>query len=189
MLQDLMLLSRIAQLVLQEEVLKDLKETEVTLSRANILRLLGRQGRQTVNNIAAFLSQTKAAASQNVDSLVKAGLVSRQADSSDRRCVWVSLSRRGKKFVEKAENRQREVLLQALDRLPKETVKRLSQGMRTLALALLEHTEIQAKSCLQCCAYASAGCVLEAGSWRCAYLHDRMPGFELRPSEQSGAHS
>lgn len=170
-LEDLMLLSRVAQIVLQEEVLKDLKETQVTLSRASILRLLGRQGRQTVNNIAAFLSQTKAAASQNVDSLVRAGLVSREPEPTDRRCVWVSLSPRGKKFVEKAENRQREVLLQALDGLPKETVNKLSQGIRTLALSLLEHSEIQAKTCLQCCAYASAGCVQEAGNWHCAYLH------------------
>lgn len=186
-LEDLMLLSRVAQIVLQEEVLEDLEEAEVTLSRANILRLLGRQGRQTVNNIAAFLDQTKAAASQNVDSLVKAGLVCRETDDADRRCVWVSLSPRGKGFVERAENRQRQVLLRALDRVPKPILRKLSQGMRSLALALLEHSEIREKTCLQCCAYASAGCVQEAGSWRCAYLHNEKPSAALRPSGQSRA--
>ncbi len=165
-----MLLSRAAQLVLQEEVLKSLKEPAISLARANILRLLGRQKRQSVNDIAYFLGQTKASASQNVDALERAGFIRRKTDQEDRRCVWVSLSPRGKRLLKRAEECQNKMLERALAQFPKGMVAGLSHCMRSLALALLDHSKVQQQTCLQCCAYDSAGCVHHSGDWHCMYM-------------------
>ncbi len=165
---DLMLLARAAQIVLQDEVLDDLGEAAITPLRANILRLVARRGRQSVNDVAFFLGQSKPSASQNIDLLVRSGLACREADTVDRRCVWVSLTARGRGFLERAERRQMEVLERSIANLQGTQLERLSRDMRSFALALLAHSD-RPRQCLQCCAYDSAGCVRRDGAWQCPH--------------------
>jgi len=169
LLQDLMLLARAAQLVLQEEVLESLGEAAVGPTKMSLLRLLHRTRKQSVNDLARFLGQTKAAASQNIDSLVRAGMVRRTPDKIDRRCVWISLTPRGTRILNKAEALQKRALKRAVLRMPKAGLKKTSHAMRSFANAILSSSESKANSCLQCCAYNTAGCVYEDGSWRCQY--------------------
>ena len=183
-LQDLMLLSRAAQVVLQEEVLGDLPDVDLAPARMSLLRVLGQQKRQSINDVARFLGQTKAAASQNVDSLAGSGFVRRQADESDRRLVWVTLTPAGRRLLEKLEARQRAALGKALDGLPAKDRAVLSRGLRRLAFALLELSRAEPATCLQCCAYNSAGCVKEHGEWCCAYI---LEGRQPRGARQPGA--
>jgi len=170
LLQDVMLLARAAQIVLQDEVLENVREVEIGPTKVSLLRLLSRQRKQSVNDLARFLGQTKAAASQNVESLVRLGLVRRDQDKLDRRCVWISLTPKGTRILEKAEVLQLEALKRAVAELPKAVLAKISRGMRTLAVTLLEHSEGQNDNCLQCCAYNSAGCVCENDRWRCMYV-------------------
>ncbi len=181
-LQDLMLLSRAAQVVLQEEVLGDLPGVDLAPARMSLLRVLGQQKRQSINDVARFLGQTKAAASQNVDSLAGSGLVRRQADDRDRRLVWVTLTPAGRRLLAKLEARQRAALGRALEGLPAKDRVFLSRGLRRLAFALLDLSRAEPATCLQCCAYNSAGCVKEHGAWCCAYiLKGRQPRGVLQP--------
>ncbi|MBI4606702.1 MAG: MarR family transcriptional regulator [Planctomycetes bacterium] len=169
-LQALMLLSRAAQIVLQDGVLDGLRGPPLAPSKASILRVLGRRVRQSVNDLASFLGQTKAAASQHVDALARSGLVRKQADLEDRRLVWVLLTPRGKRLLEDLEARQRAALHRALQGIPAKARGQLSRGMRGLAFALLDRAAPETTSCLQCCAFDSAGCVRECDEWRCAYM-------------------
>ena len=168
-LQDIMLLSRAAQLVLQEEVLSELKEAELGATKLNVLRLLCRNHKQSVNDLSRFLGQTKAAASQNVDSLVTAGLVRRETDKVDRRCVWISLTRKGQRILERAEAIQGKLVRGALAGLPRAPLLKLSKGMRSLALSILSSSPTHSESCLHCCAYNDTGCVYEGSRWQCTY--------------------
>lgn len=169
LLQDLMMLTRAAQLVLQEEVLETLREPALGATKMNLLRLLRRRRRQSVNDLARFLGQTKAAASQNIDSLVKADLVRREQDNVDRRCVWISLTPRGSRILKKAETRQQQALQRAINGLSKTSLQRTSKAMRTLANSLLSSSEGKSDNCLQCCAYNTAGCLYDSGDWSCQY--------------------
>jgi DNA-binding MarR family transcriptional regulator len=169
LVQNLVLVSRATQLVLEEEVLKALNEPNITAAKANILRLLGRQRRQTVKDLAVFLGQTKAAASQNVESLVRAKLVSRVGDKVDRRCVWVSLTSRGRRFLQRAESQQLEVLRQVKAHYSEKALIKLVERMRSLAFTLLAHSNTKTESCLGCCAFNSAGCLHGPEGWQCAY--------------------
>ena len=169
LLQDLMLLSRAAELVLQEEVIENLREPAIGPTKMNLLRVLRRQRKQSVNDLARFLGQTKAAASQNIDSLVKAGLVRRDPDKVDRRCVWISLTPRGSRVLTKAETLQGQTLKRAVANLPKGQIQKTSRSMRSLANALLASSASKGSTCLQCCAYNTSGCVYESGNWRCQY--------------------
>ena len=169
LLQDLMILTRSAQLVLQEEVLESLREPVIGSTKMNLMRLLRRTRRQSVNDLARFLGQTKAAASQNIDSLVKADLVRREQDNVDRRCVWISLTPKGSRILKKAETRQQQALQKAIGGLSRTTLQKTSRAMRSLANAILASSENKADNCLQCCAYNTAGCVYDGGAWKCQY--------------------
>lgn len=171
LLQDLMLLTRASQLVLQERVLAQVKNVDLNPAKLNVLRLLARRKKQSVNDLARFLEYTKAAASQNVDRLVRAGLVRRQTDDRDRRLTWISLTPKGRRVLAKLEEIQRRGLEEALRRIPPSTRKVLERGMRQLAFSLLEITGAGPKSCLQCCAYSLGDCLRgeHERAWSCRY--------------------
>ncbi len=141
LLKDVVSLSRAAQIVLQERILRDVEGFKLGPTRADLLRLLRDRGRQTVNQIARFLRQTKAAASQNVDSLVKAGIVRRETDKQDRRCVWVSLTPKGARLLREIENRQREALSKAVAGMSEAEIRSASKVLRSLAERLLASAE------------------------------------------------
>ena len=169
LLQDLMVLTRAAQLVLQEEVLESLRESVIGPTKMSLMRLLKRTRRQSVNDLARFLGQTKAAASQNIDSLVKADMVKREQDNVDRRCVWISLTPRGSRVLKKAETRQQQALERAITGLSRPMLQKTSKAMRALANSILASSESKADSCLQCCAYNTAGCMYDREDWSCQY--------------------
>lgn len=181
LLRDVMLLSRSTQLVLQDEVLESLKEPALGPTKVNLLRILRRSKKQSVNDLARFLGQTKAAASQNIDSLVKAGMVRRDSDKVDRRCVWVSLTPRGSRVLSKAENRQLQALKKAIANLPKATLKKTTVEMRALANAILSSSSSKSENCLQCCAYTQAGCVYDEGDWSCQYKKSEKKHSKGKP--------
>lgn len=171
LLRDLVLLSRAAEIVLQEQVLQSLEGVKLGPTRSHILRLLRHQGKQTVNDIARFLGQTKAAASQNVESLVKAGLVRRESDREDRRCVWVSLTPRGARLVRELEKRQRDAFSRAVEGMSEAEIRSASKNLQSLAERLLKSSEVASNACLQCCSFEGMECVYRGGPVRCPYLH------------------
>lgn len=173
LLQNLMLLARVTQIVLQDEVLKDVPDGELSQVRLSILRLLRRRERQSVNDLARFLGLTKAAASQNVERLVRVGLVERREDPNDRRGVWVTLTARGQRILEEVEKEQRRVLEKAMHGFEAGSLRHLSAAMRSLALSLLNQNGEEITGCLQCCAYDSPGCVCDGEDWACQYMSSR----------------
>lgn len=181
-LQNVMLLARAAQLVLEDEVLHGNGLEEVNNSRANILRLLGRQGRQSVKNIASFLGQSTAGASLNVEALVQAELVTREPDARDRRGVCVTLTSRGRQWLHQAERRQRELVGEATSSLTPQELGSLSKRIRTLAFALLKQSTAEPGRCLQCCAYESAACVSGPDGWHCSSFKHARAG-QAKPQE------
>ncbi len=170
LLVDLLFLSRAARLVLEEEVVEGFQDQELNISRLNVLRLLARRGAQTVNNLAAFLGFSKAAASQNIDILSRKGFVFRRDDRVDRRTTWVEITEGGQEVLNVAERHQQNKIRQALAILPPEIEKEANRILRELALSLIRTSGSTEKTCLQCCAYRSAGCVREHGDWTCSFL-------------------
>jgi len=172
LLQDLMLLSRTIQAVLENETIARLGRNGLTRSRLSILRLLHRQGRQSVNQISSFIGQTKSSASQNVTWMVKAGLAIRAVEPTDRRWSRISLSEDGFRLVVRAEEVQIEMLRKATARLSGIDLDRLSPVLRAIAAALVDQSDILDEACLQCCSFDSAACVHVDGKTGCVYLRD-----------------
>lgn len=66
-------------------------------SQARLLYLMHKKGKTTIKELAAILGTTPSAATQLVEGLVEASLVTRKADTKDRRVTWLDLSAKGKK--------------------------------------------------------------------------------------------
>ncbi len=182
LLADLLLLSHTARRVLQDEVVAELKEKEINVSRINILRLIARRGAQTVNNLAMFLDLSKAAASQNIDVLARRELVTRRDDTEDRRTTWVEITRPGMALLETVERRQRERTRKVLDSLPPGIQREAGRVLRELAVSLMGISGASDMACLQCCAFRSGGCIKEAEGWSCCFMELGRTPTPLAPA-------
>jgi DNA-binding MarR family transcriptional regulator len=182
LLADLLLLSHAARQVLQDEVLEEFEEQALNATRASMMALLARQGPQSINALAEFLGLSKAAASQNVDVLCRRGFGLRRDDKIDRRTTWVELTKLGRSTLELAERRQRERMRKALAGLPPQVEERAGKVLQELALSLLSISHASETTCLQCCAYKSAGCIKESNGWSCRFLANSCARSEGAPN-------
>ncbi len=87
---------------------------EMTGGQKKILFTLSVRGPQKMSDIARLIAVTMSGATGTVDKLVRAGLVARENDPSDRRIILISLTARGKQTVKQLnrihEKRLEEVL-------------------------------------------------------------------------------
>ncbi len=95
--------------------------SRITVNQARIFGYIfsrGAAGDIRISDLARDLDVTPAAAGQAVDRLVKAGLVDRRVDPTDRRALVISISANGRAHLREYEDRCREVSGEILARVP-----------------------------------------------------------------------
>lgn len=75
---------------------------QLPLAHTETLRLISEKERVSMKQVADFLAITPPSATSLIDHLVKAGYVSRIASKSDRRTVYLSLTKKGSTVMQKA---------------------------------------------------------------------------------------
>lgn len=96
--------------------------SRITVSQARIFGYVfdhAEDGAIRLKQLAHDLDVSPAAASQAVDRLVRAGLVSRTADPTDRRAVSISFSSKGRKLYEQFDGKVDATIAEALNDVPK----------------------------------------------------------------------
>lgn len=94
--------------------------SRITVNQARIFGYIfsrGAAGDIRISALARDLDVTPAAAGQAVDRLVKAGLVDRRVDPTDRRAFVISISKKGRAHLREYEDRSREVSGEILARV------------------------------------------------------------------------
>lgn len=126
-------------------VAESMAKTRLALStpQLRLLVVLEAGGQMNLSRLAEQLGVDASTASRTCDQLVKAGLITRDRDSVDRRHITLSLSRRGASSVQRLLNRRREAFAQLLERMSQPDRRRLTSGLNALAQAA-EHTEAAA---------------------------------------------
>ena len=94
-----------------------LSELDLTLSQAQALRVLRRDGSVPTGHLAAELRISAPAVTQLTDRLLRKGLIDRQSAAGDRRTVLVSLSVKGRRLVDQFRKRRCEIFSNALGQL------------------------------------------------------------------------
>ncbi len=116
---------------------------ETTLAQYRALVVLASRGPQRLVDLARALEVTPPTAGRMCDRLVHKGLIRRHRARSDRREVQVSITAAGRRVVDRATARRRELIAEILGRLPVRRQAALAAAFRSLAAAAGEVPDSQ----------------------------------------------
>lgn len=161
------------QEIMGEKYLRETVEGEISLPQFEILRLIERNGNHHVGEIASFMGVSQAAASKNVDKLVRLGLVARVVQESDRRAVSLSVTARGKSIIRRYEALKQERLNRVLGEFTDEEVRSITGGLGKVSYHILAAEDVGDQVCMKCSAYYIDQCPLRGLGNGCIYNQDR----------------
>ncbi|EMI15287.1 marR-family transcription regulator [Rhodopirellula maiorica SM1] len=116
---------------LENRLVRFFRDHDLTLTQFNMLRILQLEGRQlTCGEIKQQMIQVVPAITGVVDRLEKQGRVERQRCSSDRRVVYVSITKQGQDVCKQA--------MPLLEKLESTLLKRLTEKELKQLISLLE---------------------------------------------------
>lgn len=93
------------------------KSMQLTRTQIDILLTLGEATRQTTTELAAGLRLTQSAVTQTVETLVRRGLVRREADPDDRRITRLALEAKGEEVTRTLAADRRKFMTELLSEL------------------------------------------------------------------------
>jgi DNA-binding MarR family transcriptional regulator len=116
----------------EAEVMEALAHHDLSFTQARVLFTLANGQPMAINELAAQLGQSVAAAGRNVDSLVRSGLVERNENPADRRVRLVSISAQGHEVVDQQVSARRQTLRTFAEQLPEEQARGLLEALRPI---------------------------------------------------------
>ena len=163
------ILSQIVNELFENTFLKEYGPEHLSKTQFSTLRILSVAGTHAVSEIAAILHISRAAASKNVEKLVRQKLVSRTYIEEDRRIVQVSLTHAGSKIVNAYEqmslNKQEEALTKFSENDRKVFSDLLGKYVRN---CLFNETNVEA-ICMQCKGNIGDDCTISEFNQSCRY--------------------
>ncbi|MCU0280580.1 MAG: MarR family transcriptional regulator [Acidimicrobiia bacterium] len=152
-------------------VLTEVAGDRLTFAQLKLLRLVERQGRLNIGDVAAFLGISNAAASKAVDRLVRAGLLGRAEAPDDRRATQVSVTGDGRGLLEAFETRSSAALLRLLSGAGLRQLRDLTTSLDRLSVSLAAGRREQGSLCFRCGLYFRDECLLRTSTDDRCYLH------------------
>jgi DNA-binding MarR family transcriptional regulator len=116
----------------EAEMMEALAHHDLSFTQARVLFTLANGQPMAINELAAQLGQSVAAAGRNVDSLVRNGLVERNENPADRRVRLVSISAKGHEVVDQQVSARRQTLRTFAEQLPEEQARGLLEALRPI---------------------------------------------------------
>ena len=113
-------------------ILKDLSK-ELAKHHFMILKMLQEKEKFYVTEIVQMLGITKSQMTTSVDKLLKLGYVERWADTSDRRKIYVSITKDGNKITEEINTRIKERFYEDIKVLSQSELNDLEKGLKVLS--------------------------------------------------------
>ena len=159
----------------------------LTFPQLRLLRLVDRQGKLSIGDVAGFLGVSNAAASKAVDRLVRSGILGRAEAQGDRRTTEVTVTEEGRALLERFDERTSGILLKLLAGVDVRRLRDLSGSLDRLSVSLSAGSEEAARVCFRCGLYFRDDCLLRTLTGRQCYLHlgAVRSGGGSRPGPQS----
>jgi DNA-binding MarR family transcriptional regulator len=109
------------------------RDLDISMQQLRAIYILRDEGEMTVGRLAEMFAIGLPGASLLADRLVRAGLLERREDATDRRRVLLSLSRAGDRLVTDLREGSHTLLRRWMSQLPADDLAALSRGLRALA--------------------------------------------------------
>ena len=160
--------------VIEEELLKDVTDSRITVSQLKLLKLVSQTEAQTISDVAAFLGVSNAAASKAVDRLVRMMLLRRSEGETDRRSIHLSLTEPSRRILANYEAARRSKLQEIFENFRGEELRQAAALLDRLSAQIVEKSGGKKERCLQCGLYFREKCVLRKMlSRQCLYKRQR----------------
>jgi DNA-binding MarR family transcriptional regulator len=108
---------------------------DTTIAQYRALVVLASRGPQRMAGLAAALAVTPSTAGRMCDRLVRKGLIRRHRDRGDRRAVQVAVTPAGRRVVDQATARRRELIAGILGKLPSRQQPAIAVALQAFARA------------------------------------------------------
>ncbi len=151
--------SRALTNVLEEEVLQEAAEVQLTSTQVAALRLIDHSDATTLSDLATMLDVSNAAASKMVDRLERRSLISRRQGMEDRRETVLSVTDLGRRLLERYENLKTDMLARTFREFPPDELRRAASLLSRLSATILNQSRNPDETCHQCYMYAREKCV------------------------------
>jgi len=174
------------QEVLEEQVLEEAGQEELSVSNFHLLKLICRHGVHQAGEAAGFLGVSPPAATKNVDKLVRMGLLLRRPSGTDRRVQLVSASPTGQRLVDRCERLKLIRLHRVLPAFRLDEIEQLSSLLERFAAALYRAGRIDGGFCLRCAADVQGQCPVAPIRGGCPYQEGRQSKTTTTPRRVTG---
>ena len=165
------ILSQLLSDVLEQNFLKEHAKGSLSKTQFTILKILPVSGHFTVSEIADILNISRAAASKDIDKLVRSKLVNRKITLKDRRAMEVTLTGQGHSIVANYEKVRLDKQNHALAHFTGEEKNRFLELLKVF----VQNCVLQEKNidliCLQCNGAIGSECSFPADEQRCRFYN------------------
>jgi DNA-binding MarR family transcriptional regulator len=146
--------------VIEEELLREAVNNEITVSQLKLLKLVNISEARTIGDVAAFLGVSNAAASKAVDKLVRMMLLRRSEAEADRRSIHLSLTEPSRRMLAAYEAARQQKLRHLFGQFEEEELRRTTSFLDRLSVQIVGRRSNEGRLCLQCGIHFREKCVL-----------------------------
>ena len=147
--------------VKEEGLRREVLGKRLSSSQLKLLRLVSQFDDQTVNDVAAFLGLTSAAAGKAVDRLVRRGLLRRTQAEVGQRASQLALTAAGRRLLKDHQTARTRKLEKIFRQVPTAQLRQSTQLLDRLAACVVSHSASPQQLCLECSAYLRQRCLLQ----------------------------
>lgn len=168
------ILFRIFNDIIERKNLSGLTNIDLSTNQFIILKILAKTGTRSVSDLANALNITNAAASKNIDYLVKQKLIKRKVVSDDRRKVDVSILKHGKKIVDGYNRKCEEKIQSVISHYSKEDQILFNKMIDKFIYCCVEEENNLSIFCLQCGGKYEGNCPIGDIKQKCYFKLDDL---------------
>lgn len=169
--------------VIEQGALRDAVGEDLTESQLKLLKLLSLSDTHSLNEVAAFLGISNAAASKAVDKLVNRMLLRRTEGEADRRSIHLSLTEPARQLLAAYDSALRRRLREILGGFSEDELIGATEILNRFTGRIVGNSSQSPEICLQCGMYFPARCVVREQLGRtCDYL-SRRAGKQMAEAE------
>jgi len=155
--------------ILERQILHDVSGNGLTVPQLHLLQFIALGDKQhQMYDVADFLGVSTAAATKNVDKLERLGLVTRRRFRVDHRVTLLSVSKQGRRLIERYVDVEREKLAPIFQRFRSGELRELARLLERCSLELIRAEGDRDATCLRCSAHYDERCGV-------AHLHAGCP--------------
>lgn len=169
--------------ILESKLIREASPKPLTASQFHILKVMALNGPHQIGELAEFLGVSAPATTKNIDKLERLGYVVRNSSAGDRRVTLITVSRPGRRVVDKYEKLKAARLAPVLAKFENQELETFTSLLERFSISLLQEEKSQREFCLRCEVYIESNCPVGQVRGGCPYQMSRQGRTHTEPTD------